>query len=133
MHVEPEQVPEPADSGVRPVQAEAQAGQTGALIEVASAGEYKEYPLSEAVRGIGEFGVRGQSAMLLLIASVRRVERDLKHGRDELSELRAANDKLRDEKHAAELRNSVLEERLSSARQQRWVRSILTTLGGLGL
>jgi len=122
---------QPVESGVLSTQAKATPSEQATLGTVVSSGAYAEYPLSDAVRGIGEFGVRGQSAMMLLLASVRRLERDLKEAREELRRFRDTNETLQKNLVGCEKTNSVISERLANSQQQRWVRSVLTTLGGI--
>lgn len=132
MDPRPNDVPvEPAETGVEPRQAQAGQAESNALVEVRSQATYAEYPLSDAVGGMGEYGVRGQSAMMLLYASVRRLERDLKDLKEELVKERAQNDRLRSQVADSDQRVAVLTERLSAARQLRMLRNVLTTLGGL--
>ncbi len=107
--------PEPVETGVDPSQAGARADQSAELVQVTSAATYAEYPLSLAVDTIGEYGVRGQSAMLLLLASVRRLERDLRDAKDQLARLQAQDDGHRNGLAESERRVAVLTERLAAA------------------
>ncbi len=122
---------EPANSGVEPKQAKASEAETTALVRVKSPAPYVEYPLSEAVGGISEYGVRGQAATVLLIANVRSLEKDVAAARQEVARLGADNDRLRTDLASSNTNAAVLRERLRAARQLRLARSILNTAGGL--
>lgn len=96
-------------------------------------GEISQYPLTVAVKAISDFGIKGQSAMVLLLASASRLETDLLHERNETQRLRDHAQAIRDEYHEVKEQLAVANERLLSTRRIRTLQNVLLTLGGLCL
>jgi hypothetical protein len=122
--------PEPANTGSEEGQTAPAAEQTTALVSRRSLGAYTDYSLADAVEQVGERGVRGESGRTFLVVNVRTLEGDLRAARAEIVALRDAKDVLRDELAAARTTLAVNGHEIAGLRQQRWVRTILTTVGG---
>lgn len=129
--MEPEQDPsaEPVESGVEPSQKPQP--QDATVVIVPSHASIEPYALSEAVKGFSDSGLRSSTNMGLLTVHIRSKEQDLVEAKRELTQLRVANDRLRDDLAAERTLSAVLSERLRAAGQQRVLRSVLITGGGI--
>lgn len=94
-------------------------------------GEIGQYHLSEAVRAIAESGIKGQSAMVLLLAFTNRLESDLLGERESNKQLRNDLQELSEKYYSAAEMAARLRERLTSARSIRLIQNALLTIGTL--
>jgi len=124
-------LPEPEQTGSKEIQEKNKDIVEAYPLEGTAGGGLDQYPLTTVVKGITDFGIKGNAAMALLFASTKRIESDLNDERTDRKKIMADCDSWKEKYFQQKENNSILKERLVASTKIKTLQSVFLTLGGI--